>query len=146
MKTAAEDNKIKAYTVEDPDEGMGVIVFHYCASRAKALAFYYDDHLMDFAFVDLKVRRNKEADKFATKEPSVFDFQLHSKEYRELGWHCQDSSVCDWCGLGEYDDIPESIVSEYEDDMVCKECQDFEKSKGTAAEEKGIALKNTQLP
>jgi len=58
----------------------------------------------------------------------VLDWSTDAREYYEAGWWPMDGSVeCEFCGLFEYEQFPESRVTEREDGNICAACMEQER-------------------
>jgi hypothetical protein len=87
---------MKAYQVMDIEgEGMGAIVFHETPGKAKAFALSSVEWFEQCEWLDLLVTREKRADKFATKDPSVLDFCSNADFFHSIDWVCFSSGYCD---------------------------------------------------
>lgn len=113
---------LKAYKCHN-SEGLGIIVFADTPGKARAVAFHSEFGDNEYNFIDIEVRREKEADKYwKLAIGNILDFSSHAKIYRSLGWYCEGNSTacCDKCGLYEYGTLPESIVDK--STGLCKGC------------------------
>jgi hypothetical protein len=126
---------MKAWAVSDYDAEVGVIVFAETDGKAKSLAkghegFEYSD------WTDLSVRRVEKLDGKKESE-CVADWTADARMYYESGFFPEDGApMCDWCGLYEYDEFPESRVTDWGDAddeaRVCAACVEHERAKEEA--------------
>ena len=113
----------KAYIVEvDVEEHSMELVFAESRNKARMAAMgsaSYDD----IPYIHLHPRRLPQADHLLERRPDLVIASSHDSEHarlmRDLGWCEADGHRCDVCGLGEFDSVPESWLTE---DGVCKEC------------------------
>lgn len=118
----------KAYVVSHDWCDASVIAFAEKPSQAKAIA-KCSDFLCDYEYIELQCRRLKEADFFAKTtnirlvEGSTIEEQ---RIMREIGWYEIDhtSEECSECGLHEWEELPESQLTEIDGRMVCQECRE----------------------
>ena len=77
----------------------GVIVFAASAGRARTLAYRLIEEVDDFLAIE--VRREPDADRWAGGYEGHLNWGIDRdrERYRELGWHCDDDSFCQRCGL-----------------------------------------------
>ena len=118
---------MKAYSVTTEHSEASLLVFAASVGRAKALA-HHSEWLSDAEFTDLRAKREPAADKFAGQfeGDTVLDGGTppESRIMRELGWYEVegDTQPCEYCGLYPWDDIPESLLQEKGDVVLCREC------------------------
>jgi hypothetical protein len=121
---------VKAWKVQEKDGEVAVIVFTDTASRAKGIARC--SSWFDFAeWCDIRATRLPEADHLA-KEPgnSLMDGSTPEEQrfMRSIGWHEVDGAweECARCKLHEWQDLPESRLTEVAGELVCAQCLEKE--------------------
>lgn len=115
----------KAYVVRvDEDEGYDVVVFAKSPGEAKALAITTDSHDGYARFTDLRPHRFPDADKFLVDNPDLDELSFRNLEhlsfFRRHGWSSWDG-YCEKCGLGVYEELPESQLDE---NGMCEGCRE----------------------
>lgn len=124
---------MKAFIVSTDFSDGSVLVFAESTSKAKSIG-QFSPFMEGAEWVDLKVRREPRADKYAgTIEGELcLDNAEGISILRDLGWHQIDGSsdVCNECERYQWDDLPESILHDTEelDVFICAECK-LEKQK-----------------
>ena len=87
---------MKAYHVqENSGECIAAIVFQDTPGKARSYALSAVDWFECCEWLDLNVKREKRADKFATKYPSVLDFCSNADFFHSIDWICFSTGECD---------------------------------------------------
>ena len=111
---------MKAYKIRiDEDEGFDIVVFAENPSKAKSIAITQD---CDINFTDLRVTRYPIVDSFYKEGMSILDMNdVEVQRFlRKEGWYSDCCcSICEECGLSEWENVPESLL----DDGICGECR-----------------------
>lgn len=86
--------EMKAWRATDPDCERVAIVFAETAGKAKRYCCDYVDAIGEVGFIDVSVRRCKEADKFYRGEPQMYwyDDDDRTLMIKELGFYCSDEA------------------------------------------------------
>lgn len=119
---------MKAFVVSAEGSEVSELVFAEKASRAKTLA-HGSDWLHWYDYTELTCRREPKADKCAGTIEGVLciDDADGQRILRDLGWRRIDGfdEVCNDCERYEWDDVPESKLSEIRDTgkWICKGCK-----------------------
>lgn len=94
----------KAYYVREKDSDCATIVFAESATQAKTVA-QMCDCCEDARYIDIRVRRMKEADKLykGLTEIDWYDSETRIALVRDFGWSCFDPYwECDDCPAKQY--------------------------------------------
>ena len=87
--------QLKAYHVKDNfGEGIGVIVFHKTASKAKKLATRGCEWFIGCELTNISAKREPAADHLSTNYPSLLNFCNNADFYQSIGWVCSTSNEC----------------------------------------------------
>jgi len=112
---------MKAWSVMDYGAECGYIVFAETRGKARAAAMGCAG-LDCSEWNDVEVRRIPKLDG-KRNAPCVLDWEKDGRIYYEAGWYPIDGAPsCDCCGLFEYDEFPESRVTETDDGFMCAAC------------------------
>ena len=112
---------MKAWSVMDRENECGCIVFAETRGKARAAA-------MGCAGLDLSEWNEVEVLRLPDLDgkrdaPCVLDWEKDGRIYYEAGWWVEGAPSCDCCGLYQYDEIPESRVTETTDEgCLCAAC------------------------
>lgn len=116
-------NELRAWNVSDADYESSTVVFATSESMAKRLA----QPDLDTEWTNLRVRREPRLDGFATEEKAI-EWSAQSPELmcalRNIGWRpTEGCRLCDFCGLAEWPEIPESrLLIVADGDRMCVGC------------------------
>ena len=114
---------LKAFRVSSDHAEVSVIVFAATVGRAKSMALR-ELEFDGFEFTELKARREKKADAFATREQALTMYTpVEQKIYQSIGWHEFEANYCDGCGEYEFSLLPETKLNEYD---LCATCMRME--------------------
>ena len=122
---------MKAYRAYTVDGETHEVVFAETASKARSTAFG-SDGLGDAEFIEIKVARCKEFDQFFDAKCLFLKYDnIDVQRAARIAGSCfsEDFSCCDWCGLYQYDDLPESQLGLINESDVCLECRNSYKGK-----------------
>ena len=119
------NRELKAYVVRDNWGDFSVLVFAAGRGQAKSMAFGIEA-FCDGEYIDMRCRREPRADGLVTEfgeGPLATCTTKELRLMRQLGWFEIEAlgCVCEDCDLHEWQDLPESILS---DDGKCVECQE----------------------
>lgn len=127
----APNNDLLAFTVSAEYCEASILVFAENCSKAKSYA-HVTEWLCEFEWTELRCRREKCADIFAANFGSGA-LQAYTRAEQEilrnLGWYELDEGIyaCRQCGLHEWSEIPESTLSDFdEDEPICAGCKEEE--------------------
>lgn len=113
--------KKKAYIARDViDDETSLVVFGIDAAEAKKNAYRFGEF---DNFLDIRVRRDRSFDRFATADKTYLEFgenEEADRVFRETLWYNTDERMCYECWLAEFETVPESILDE---DGLCAECR-----------------------
>jgi len=122
---------MKAWVVTSDVVEVSVIVFAETRGRAKTLALKTDWlHAEDYA--DLRCRRESRLDAMAQQRgETVIDGSSPTcqRTMRGLGWYEIEGRYqeCGECGLHEWDQVPESQLTDTGEGYICAGCLDSKK-------------------
>lgn len=106
----------KVYT-----DACGYIVFSTSGNMAKSMAHTLPGFECD-EWTDIRVARLPELDGKRDYD-CVLDWEKDGRIYYEAGWWPVDGTPsCDCCGRYQYDEFPESRVTDTEDGYMCVAC------------------------
>ena len=100
-------NDMKAWLVEEPDEGYATIVFAKRRNKARYLAIQYDESLQDYRYDEVRATRMPQLDTYAGDNPYVMDFDIDEDRLimvRDAGFSCLEP---------EYDDCEKCVAKDY---------------------------------
>lgn len=112
------EKKMKAYEIEDIQNGTSRIIFATSMSSAKYKAFVYANETNFMAYLyDIKARRCKEADS-QCKGREFMEWNNPDDRLflvKELGWTCVDEPCddCTYCVAHEFCDLGMNYIEEY---------------------------------
>lgn len=113
---------MKAYVATDEALEGALLLSARTNREAHILAWRENDwHGGEAAYMDIRVLRYPEGDRFAAEDvqPRVWP----DRRYREMGWSQIDGGgACAECDLHEWDDVPESRLSESWGEDICRTC------------------------
>ncbi|MFA7333498.1 MAG: hypothetical protein WC130_04300 [Kiritimatiellia bacterium] len=112
---------MKSWGCCDYEAECGCIVFAETRGKARAEAMRHEGFdCSDWA--DVEVRRLPKLDGLRDT-PCALCWTKDARIYYEAGWRGQaEDPVCEVCGLYEYEEFPESHVTETDDGMMCASC------------------------
>lgn len=111
---AKDMNDMKAWLVEEPDEGYATIVFAKRRNKARYLAIQYDESLQDYRYDEVRATRMPQLDECAGDSPYVMDFNIDEDRLimvRDAGFSCFEP---------EYDDCEKCVAKDY-----CDKYEDY---------------------
>lgn len=115
---------MKAYRAFADDVETHEIVFGETAGKARSAAHGMAG-LCDAEFIDIRIQRLPEFDKFYTGKCSVlgWDNPEAQRLMRNRGWWVSENfNSCGACGLYEFDDLPESHIDDSDECVECRNC------------------------
>ena len=118
---------MKAWSVTEKEEGLGVIVFAETRSKAKTLG-RTSAGLDEADWVYISATRMPELDGLK-EESCVLDWSENVRIYWNAKWYSDIDNMrcCDDCGRYWYEDIPESFIDE---SGICVDCQKVPQTTG----------------
>ena len=125
---------MKAWSVCDYNAEVGIIVFAETRGQARSEARGLDG-FESSDWGDIVVRRLPALDGKRDVRCAL-DWGKESRLYYEAGFFQDNQTPCDWCGLYEYREFPESHLTEYGDGddaaIVCAACLEHEEKREEA--------------
>jgi len=98
-----------------------LIVFAETRGKARSEAMQHEGFDCS-EWKDVEVRRLPNLDGIRN-EQCALSWWKNARIYYEAGWRPQPETIgCDVCGLYEFDEFPESKVTETDDGMLCASC------------------------
>jgi len=114
---------MKAWSCMNYSCPCGYIVFAETRSQAKSMVMG-NAGFESVEWIDsgVSITRIKDLDG-KKSESCILDWHTDARIYYEAGWWPEEGApFCDECGLYEYDEFPESYISETEEAELCAEC------------------------